>query len=148
MGAAGVELTRVEGLEIPLQGVRKDGGTYSGQYAGARIVVNLSNQDQWTDNPDLVMRHELAHAVTARATALRASGSLALRAPRWAVEGFARWVETVGNPARMEFVRYVMGVMVLSGRFTGKLPSLREFSGENLPFHYELGASVFAYVEA
>jgi hypothetical protein len=94
------------------------------------------------------MRHELAHAVTARATSVASvSGSLVLTAPRWAIEGFARWVETVGNAERMEYVRYVMGVMVSSGRFTGKLPGVQEFFCENMPFHYDLGASVFAYAE-
>ncbi|WP_020576190.1 hypothetical protein [Actinopolymorpha alba] len=148
VGLTGDLLSMVEGLEIPLQGVRKDGQMYDGQYAGSRIVVNLRAAERWDDDPELVMRHELAHAVTARATNVAgSSGYLALTAPRWALEGFARWVETVGNPRRMDYVRYVVRVAVASGNFSGKPPGMKEFYGKNLPFSYDLSASVFAYVD-
>ncbi|MEQ7127124.1 hypothetical protein ABN034_21625 [Actinopolymorpha sp. B11F2] len=138
---------RVEGAQIPLQGVRKSGEAYSGQYAGARIVVNLQGSGPWSD-PELVMRHELAHAVTARATSVEAGfGGLVTAAPRWAIEGFARWVETVGSPSRMADLRLVVRVAVLEGRFSGKPPESDAFYGENVAFNYDLGASVFAYVD-
>jgi hypothetical protein len=138
----------LEGVEIPLQGVRRNGQVYGGQYAGSRIVVNLRVAEAWNDDPELVMRHELAHAVTARATSVAGgSGNLVVSAPRWAMEGFARWVETVDNPTRMDYLRYVVRVAVAAGKFSGKPPRLEDFFSEDVVFSYDLGASVFVYVE-
>lgn len=140
----------VEGIEIPLQGVRRNGEVYQGQYAGSRIVVNLTSTGTFGDDPELVMRHELAHAVTSRATTV-GNSFLALRAsaPQWAVEGFARWVETLNNPERLAFSRYVVRVAVESDHFSGKPPSSKEFyGGANGAFNYDLGASVFRYIES
>jgi hypothetical protein len=147
IGAYGNFDPRIEGVEIPLQGVRKDGEVYSGQYAGSRIVVNLRGADSLHSDPELVMRHELAHAVTSRATSVESGfGRLMTAAPRWAIEGFARWVETVGNPNRLEYLRLVVRYAVVNGMFSGKLPRSNEFYGENVAVNYDLGASVFAYV--
>jgi hypothetical protein len=148
LGSFGGFNSMLEGVEIPLQGVRRNGQVYSGQYAGSRIVVNLRAAEAWDDDPELVMRHELAHAVSARATSVAAgSGALVVSAPRWALEGFARWVETVDNPTRLGFLRYVVQVAVAAGKFSGKPPRLEDFFTDDVVFSYDLGGSVFVYVE-
>ncbi|MGW5364061.1 hypothetical protein [Actinopolymorpha pittospori] len=137
----------VEGVEIPLQGVRRNGEVYAGQYAGSRIVVSLDGGTTPRDDPEIVMRHELAHAVTARATIVGGSYlSQQASAPQWAVEGFARWVETVDNPERLAFSRYVVRLAVETGNFSGRPPSSKDFYGEKGAFNYDLGASVYRFI--
>lgn len=56
------------GYQIRELGVRKDGLLYRNEYAASRIVVNLRNHQAGGGSPRLTIRHELAHAVSARAT--------------------------------------------------------------------------------
>jgi hypothetical protein len=137
---------KYEGVQVPLQGVRKDGDVYSGQYAGSRIIVNLASTELHDDDPELVMRHELAHAVTSQATSVNL-GMWLLGAPRWAIEGFARWVENWEHPNRRDGQRALVADGVRSGKFTGKPPETENFYGADISFNYALGASVFDHIE-
>jgi hypothetical protein len=136
-----------EGYQLPLSGVRENGRAYNDQYAAARIVIDLKSTLAG-DVPALVMRHELAHAVTARASVVQLAGfGLAFDAPRWALEGFARWTETLDNPHRTSLVRSTVAGGVAAGRFTGKPPSSGKFYGKDIGFNYALGATVFDFVD-
>lgn len=148
LGASFKDVDSFEGVEIPLSGVRKNGEVYNGQYAGSRIVVNLANTERWDDDPRYVMRHELTHAVTARATTVALNGFIGtLAAPRWAVEGFARYVEVMGNASRSAAVRYQVRQGVARGKFKGKPPLSKTFYGKDIGFNYAVSATVFSFVE-
>jgi hypothetical protein len=136
----------VEGFQIPLNGVRKDGRVYDGQYAAARVVVNLKSTDLFKDDPRLVIRHELAHAVTCRATA-STPGFAGLGAPTWAVEGFARWVEGLDNAAAKSGIRARAASGVAAGTFNGQLPLTKTFYGKDVGFNYDVSSTIFAYIE-
>jgi hypothetical protein len=137
----------VEGLEIPLFGVRTSGKVYDGQYAGSRIVVNLANFGLFGDDPEFVIRHELAHAVTAKATAVSLGGGR-VDAPRWALEGFARWVESMESPVRRSATRAAVTQGVRAGRFSGAPPENKTFyEAANIEFNYGVSASIFTLIE-
>ncbi|MFI7425492.1 hypothetical protein ACIBPB_00745 [Micromonospora sp. NPDC049836] len=136
LGSSGNFQPTIEGFEIPQFGVRKNGEIYTGQYAGARVVVNLKRIESFDDSPRRVMRHELTHAVSARATTIGPAEWL-LGAPRWALEGFARWAEGTGAASR----RYA------AGRFKGKLPSSTSFYGSSMAYNYAVSSTVFSWVE-
>jgi hypothetical protein len=147
-GAASNFSADVEGVQVPLRGVRKTGQEYAGQYAGSRVVVNLRSTAIGGDDPQVVMRHELAHAVTARAMAVSMGGFIGvLGAPAWAVEGFARWVETLEYPNRKSQVHAIVASGVAAGRFHGKPPLSKTFYGPDAGFNYDVGASVFTFIE-
>ncbi|HEY2673026.1 MAG TPA: hypothetical protein VGJ07_22040 [Rugosimonospora sp.] len=138
----------VEGVEMPLTGVRTNGELYDNQYAGARIVVNLTSTALGGDTPELVMRHELTHAVTSRATAVSMGGFAGvLSAPTWAVEGFARWMETLEFDSSKSGVRSSVAYAVANGKFTGKLPATDSFYKGDASLNYDLGATVFEFVD-
>lgn len=140
--------TDVEGFTFPREGVRANGDVYTDQYASARIVVNLSSTQVVSDDPALVMRHELAHAITTRAERVDASlDTLAIAAPNWAIEGFARWMETVDNPSRAASVRREVAAGVAAGKFHGVPPRSDEFYQRDVFFNYALGSTVFDFVE-
>ncbi|RJL23236.1 hypothetical protein D5H75_33235 [Bailinhaonella thermotolerans] len=140
------DVDRFEGLEIPLRGVRGGGEVYGEQYAGSRILVDLAAIEKWKDDPRHVMRHELAHAVTARASAV-IPGVGWLDTPRWAVEGFARWVENLEDPARADVQRAIVARGVRAGTFTGRPPLSKTFYGPDITFNYALGSTVFSFAE-
>ncbi|TDE29538.1 hypothetical protein E1295_41700 [Nonomuraea mesophila] len=142
LGAADTFDPDIPGVQVPLQGVGKNGRLYQGEYAASRIVVNLRNH-QGTD-PASTIRHELAHAVTARATM---TGLGELGPPTWAIEGFARYTETIGRPARAAQVRAGLAAGVRAGRFRGAPPSNKDFYGRDAAFNYDLGSSVFSLAE-
>ncbi len=131
------------GIQVPLLGVKKDGQYFQGQYAGSRIVVNLASIEAADSTPSRTIRHELAHAVSARA---RLTGG-AFTAPTWAIEGFARYTETIGDPSRANAVRAIVGSGVRAGRFHGRPPSDKDFYGGNIGYNYSLGATVFLTAE-
>lgn len=130
---------RVEGFQFPQYGVRQTGEIYTEQYAGSRMVVNLKRIESFGDDPRLVMRHELAHAVTSRATApVGRAAWLVQGPPRWAIEGFARWTE--GNAEAQR--RYA------AGRFKGRLPDSNTFYAEaDVIYNYAVSSTVFLYIE-
>jgi hypothetical protein len=140
-------LSSKEGVEIARQGVRSNGQVFSDQYAGARIVVNLSSVELHGDDPRAVMRHELTHAVSARVTRVSFADSGALQAPIWAVEGFARWVDSLDSPDRQAGTRATVAAGVSAGKFDGLPPGSEKFYGPNISLNYALGASVFRYIE-
>lgn len=125
-----------------MRGVQKNGLEYQNEYAASRIVVNLL--DQQDASPRFTIRHELTHAVTARAT-MTDYGDWG--PPIWAIEGFARYVETVGAPARAAEIRAQVAAGVQAGKFRGAPPSRKDFYGEDIHFNYALGSSVFSLAE-
>lgn len=125
-----------EGIEVPQYGVRQSGEVYLEQFAGSRIVVNLKQIAMFGDYPSRVMRHELAHAITARATVVN-PGYWLLGAPRWALEGFARWTEDRGDEMRRLAV----------GSFKGRLPTSTDFYGKDIQYNYAVSSTAFTFVE-
>lgn len=142
-GSAGNFNPDVLGIQVPLWGVKKDGRYYEGQFAGARIVVNLGSIEAGNTPPSLTIRHELAHAISSRA---RLAGS-AFSAPTWAIEGFARYTETIDNPSRASAVRRHAASGVRAGKFRGRPPADDDFYGKDVGYHYSLGATVFLMAE-
>lgn len=132
----------VLGLQIPLLGVRKDGILYRDQFVASRIVVNLASIEAKNTEPRITIRHELTHAVTARAELTVGF----TRPPIWAIEGFARYSETVGNPERANWILAIVADGVRAGKFTGEPPASKGFY-EDSGFNYCLGASVFILAE-
>ena len=135
-GEAGNFQPTFEGFEFPQYGVRQNGEVYREQYAGSRITVNLKVIASFGTDPRLVVRHELAHAVTARATALSPGNGL-LGPPRWAIEGFARWTEGTGDQMRR----------AVTGSFKGRLPTTAEFYGKDIGYNYAVSSTAFDFVE-
>jgi hypothetical protein len=139
-----------EGFEQPEEGVRTSGVVYTGQYVGTRVVVNLARISQFNDDPTRVIRHELTHAVTARQMAVYGrEGGTIVTSPTWAVEGFARFVETVGSPRVTAAVRDYVATGVQQGRFDGSLPLSARFQigdDQTVAFNYDVSATVFTFV--
>ncbi|GAB3427383.1 hypothetical protein [Flindersiella endophytica] len=135
-----------EGVQKPLFGVTKDGDQYTSQTYASRMVIFLSAIEQYSDDPALVMRHELTHAVTSRAAD---PGDGIYPPPRWAVEGFARYIEVRGNAERQRNERFAAANGLRTGRLKDKLPRSDKFysgSADNVSFNYAIGYTVFAYV--
>jgi hypothetical protein len=133
------------GLQIPQLGVRKDGQYFADQYAASRVMVNLASTEAAKTPPRLVVRHELTHSVTARA-ALSGYSEL-LQPARWAVEGFARYSETIDQSARAAAVRNEVASGVRAGKFRGTTPSTEDFYDKDASFKYCLGSTVFSLAE-
>jgi hypothetical protein len=134
-----------EGQTFYRTGVRKDGQVLVGQFAGARITVNLNKISLTGDEPELVMRHELTHAVTARNES-PSSGSAT-----WVDEGFARFVENAERPDRRQNVAREVAAGVRAGKFTGKPPgedsdTFYAGSVQEVSLRYALGSTVFQFV--
>ena len=139
-----------EGFQTPLTGVRRTGEVFPGRYAGARIVVNLANIELFGDDPALVMRHELAHAVSSRVTAvgIGLSEDFSMVAPRWAIEGFARWVENQEHPQRQAGQRAVVAEGLRAGRFGDAPPDSETFYDRpDIDFNYAVSSTVFSFTE-
>ncbi|MEV4201170.1 hypothetical protein [Micromonospora globbae] len=132
----------VLGVQMAQYGVKKDGQYYENRFAGSRIVVNLGSIESADSSPRDTIRHELVHAISSRA---RLGG--ALQAPTWAVEGFARYSETIGKPGRASAVRAVVSNGVRGGKFRNKLPAEDDFYGRDVGYNYCLGATVFQLAE-
>jgi hypothetical protein len=139
------QLDKIEGITAALFGVRNDGRVYNGQYVGARIVVSLENIADWGDDPALVMRHELAHGITSRARSTDIGVGISMGAPRWAVEGFARWTETIDNPRRRQAEAWAASQGAAAGKFKG-VPTSDTFYDDAV-FNYALSSTIFSFVE-
>jgi len=143
-GGASNYLDDIEGIAPEVEGVRANGEAYRDQFAGSRVVVNLRNVEAFSNgDPRSVIRHELAHGITARGRVPGVGiGKLSTTAPTWAVEGFATWTQTLGNPREASYWR---------GRaragFTGTLPRSSDFYGQRRGANYALGASAFLFAE-
>ncbi|GAA1381093.1 hypothetical protein [Catellatospora chokoriensis] len=142
-GSAGNYKDTIEGIAPHPEGVRTNGEPYTGQHAGSRAVVNLKRVDAIDDDPRRVIRHELAHGVTARAR-MTASGFINGHdgPPLWAVEGFAAWTETLDSPALA--AAYRRGA---NTGFNGKLPRSTDFYSKNSGGNYAMGAAAFLLAE-
>ncbi|GAA3729460.1 hypothetical protein GCM10022225_08690 [Plantactinospora mayteni] len=132
------------GYQIPQHGVRKDGQTYTDQYAASRILVNLGSIEAGKSQPWSTIRHELTHSVTAR-VALSGYDDF-LRPARWVVEGFARYSETIDQPARAAAIRGEVASGVRAGKFRDTTPRSDPFY-EDAGFNYALGSTVFSLAE-
>jgi hypothetical protein len=144
-GQASNFLADIEGFASSVPAVQANGKRYRDQYAGSRVVVNLANvAASGNGDPRTVMRHELAHAITARGTApgVGIGQDLRTTAPTWAVEGFATWTETLGNPGLAAAWR-----RGAAAGFTGRLPRSADFYGKRRGANYATGASVFLLAE-
>jgi hypothetical protein len=133
------------GYQLPQLGVRKDGQYYTDQFAASRILVNLGSTEAAKTPVRLVIRHELAHAVTARAAL--AGFSDTLRPARWVVEGFARYSETIDESARAAEVRNSVASGVRAGKFRGSTPPSETFYSKDASLNYDLGSTVFSLAE-
>jgi hypothetical protein len=134
-----------EGVQVPLYGVTKEGQPYTDQFYAARMVLFLPNIEKYTDDPALVMRHELTHAVTSRAMDASLQSDTP---PRWAIEGFARYIEVQGNSERQRTQRFTAAEGLRDGLLKHPLPRSKDFYGEKaIQFNYAAGYAVFAYVE-
>ncbi|GIH72462.1 hypothetical protein [Sphaerimonospora thailandensis] len=133
------------GLQWGLLGVQKNGTVYGREYAASRIVVNLKGHQAYSD-PAMTIRHELTHAVTARAS-LTIGGDYT--PPTWAIEGFARYTETMGNAASAARIRSAVATGVRAGKFRGTTPASKNFYdfGGDIDFNYCLGSTVFSLAE-
>ncbi|WP_214327420.1 hypothetical protein [Nonomuraea sediminis] len=142
-----------EGVEIPLLGANADKVNVTGHYAGSRIVVNMKSALK-SDNPLLVMKHEITHAISAAVQEVDIelgpvngdkSKSLSLSAPRWAVEGFARYIENRGTPAASD--RWVIRDGLAKGLLRADLPNNEHFYDDKYrSFNYSLGWSLFQFI--
>lgn len=150
--AAWYETSRpdAEGFTKPEEGVRTNGVVYTGQYVGARVVVNLASIAQVADDPAIVMRHELTHAVTARQFAVTDQQQLRVAsASKWVVEGFARYVETLGFPSRAAAVAADVAAGLQEGLFAGTPPATASFETGDLrtvAFNYDVSSTVFTFI--
>jgi hypothetical protein len=145
----GVAPTFADGLAFPMEPVDANGIPQL-RYVGARVTVNLANQmDQ---QPELVLRHEFAHALSfsVQVADLPADGGLpATGMARWAVEGFARWVESSDSPSFQQSMLAQLHAGVRAGRFGGSPPGIRQMYAatlEDTAFNYALGFSFWSFV--
>lgn len=128
-----------EGVEIPLLGVE-----YSEKYAGSRIVVNLSSPLTRGD-PYEVMKHEITHAISNGVQ--KVDNAYGLSVPRWAVEGFARYIETRESAQSRALNQRVIRDGLARGLFLDDLPDNKKFYEEKYRgFNYSLGWSVFQFI--
>lgn len=133
------------GYQIPQFGVGKSGRIYADQFAASRIVVNLASIEAGRSPIWATVRHELTHAVTAR---ISLTGFSELLQPaRWVVEGFARYSETIGQPARTARIRNDVANGVRAGKFRGTTPRSENFYKKDVIFNYALGSTVFSLAE-
>ena len=145
----GVTPQFADGLAFPAQPVNA-GDVPELRYVGARVTVNLANQmDQ---QPQLVLQHEFMHAVSfaVQIADLPALDKLpGSGVARWALEGFARWVESIDAPGFQQSMLDQLRAGVRAGRFTGQPPGVKQMYTATLDgtaFNYALGFSFWSYV--
>lgn len=143
-GASETFVPGILGFQARELGVQKNGMIYGNEYAASRIVVNLRGHQAFGSDPALTIRHELTHAVTARAT-LTIGGDY--NPPTWAIEGFARYTETIGSAATAARIRSVVADGVRAGKFHGTTPASKAFYGRDIDYNYCLGSTVFSLAE-
>ncbi|MFF3669132.1 hypothetical protein [Microtetraspora malaysiensis] len=142
-----------EGVEIPLHGATADKIEATGNYVGSRIVVNMQMAIK-ADNPLGVMKHEITHAISTVVQPVdielgpirgAAGTGLSLSTPRWAVEGFARYIESRGTPAAAD--RWVIRDGLAKGLLRADLPNNEHFYDDKYrSFNYSLGWSLFQFI--
>ncbi|MFF4775061.1 hypothetical protein ACFY05_19595 [Microtetraspora fusca] len=142
-----------EGVEISLLGANTDKVNVTGHYAGSRIVVNMESTLK-SDDPLLVMKHEITHAITTAVQPVdielgpvrgTAGKGLSLSAPRWASEGFARYIENRGTQAAAD--RWVIRDGLAKGLLRADLPNNEHFYDDKYrSFNYSLGWSLFQFI--
>ena len=116
----------------------------------ARIVMRMERIEPAEVYQVLV--HEIAHAISTPYYGPGILGAIGAEfaRPDWAVEGFARWVETaVGADPSLGHLEAAMSWGRKRGLLTGALPENKKFYADNAArtsFNYELGATVFEAV--
>lgn len=132
--------TQFPGVAVPRFAVRADGSYFDDRFASARMAINLELAADLSSDPRSIMRHELAHAISARMQ------NVEDRYPsRWVIEGFARYVEVREDPQAQQVNRY----WAAQG-FDGKLPYSRTFyngDAETVSANYARGYLVFQAAE-
>src|SRR5262245_44797399 len=138
-----------DGLAFPMEPIGAD-DVPELRYVGARVTVNLANQmDQ---QPELVLRHEFTHALSfaVQVADLPAEGSLpASGMARWALEGFARWVEASDSPSFQQSMLAQLHAGVRAGKFSGSPPGIKQMYAatlEDTAFNYALGFSFWSFI--
>jgi hypothetical protein len=131
---AGGPGSEVQGIEFPVPGVDVADGQAS-RYVGSRVVVDLSRVDQ--GSVGVLLRHELAHAVSALVRDRLA--------PTWAEEGFANWVEGEGAPYFQRGQAAIVAREVAGGRFSGQLVADGSFY-TSAELNYATAYTVFRFV--
>ncbi|MEQ4306226.1 hypothetical protein ABNF97_33400 [Plantactinospora sp. B6F1] len=145
LGSTGPTSEQALGYQIPQLGVGKNGRIYADQFAASRIVVNLGSIEAGRNPTWTTVRHELTHAVTARVSL--AGYNELLQPARWVVEGFARYSETIDQPARTAAIRGDVARGVRAGKFRGTTPRSEAFYNKDVIFNYALGSTVFSLAE-
>jgi hypothetical protein len=141
--------TYADGLAFPMEPIDAH-ETPQLRYVGARVTVNLANaMDQ---QPELVLRHEFTHALSfaVQVADLPAAGGLpASGMARWAVEGFARWVEAGDSQSFQQSMLAQLRAGVRAGKFSGSPPGIKQMYASTLDdtaFNYALGFSFWSFV--
>jgi hypothetical protein len=142
-----------DGLEIPVPWAHPENAKPIGQYVGARVTVNLASQLN-SGGVYSVMKHELTHAISISMMPVDNTlklDSVSGTVPRWALEGFAKYVETLDSDAVRRAEKSVLRDGVHAGKFTGVLPDNNHFyagSPSDASFHYALGYAMFKFIDA
>ena len=153
-----VTVTAVEGLTNFGRYAYASGEPYTAETPAVRVSVQLKAVEQVFGRigasgdaaleTQLVIRHELVHGLTAR-LAPRADdlGYLTGDIVRWAIEGFARFVEHLDQPARQRASEAYVRDGVRRGLFAGRPPASKTFYDTPvMSFNYELSSTIFEFV--
>ena len=144
-GPAG-DLRQAEGITFAVQGASSL-SLNRPAFVGARSTVNLASSLASSDTP-LLMRHELAHALTILAQFPVLATPRSAGPQRWVVEGFARWVEVLGSGAEQQRLLDTVRSAVRSGAFTSRLPPNEMFYGQSTAaLNYAVAWSVFSLLQ-
>lgn len=140
------DLRQVEGLTFAVQGASSLSLNRPG-FVGSRTTLNLTSS-QASSNMSLLMRHELAHALTVLAQFPVLAATRTAGPQRWMVEGFARWVEVLGSPSEQQRQLDIVRSAARSGTFTSRLPPNEMFySQSTVALNYAAGWSVFSLLQ-
>lgn len=141
-----------EGITPILDYADAEGEPFTGDASAARVVISLKMIDKGghaSQERRSVLRHELVHAITSRTDQQPGASLLGGDILRWAVEGFARFAETLGQPSLQAVMHGVVRAGTRSGLFTGKPPVSGKafYAPKTVSFNYMVSATVFEYVQ-
>ena len=153
-----VAVAALEGLSSGGRYAYPSGEAYTAETPAVRVSVQLQAVEEQLGpigasrdaalETRLVIRHELVHAITGRlAPRSDGLGYLTGDSVRWALEGFARFVEHLDQPARQRAGEALVRDGVRRGLFAGRPPAAKTFYDTPvIGFHYELSSTVFEFV--
>ena len=141
-GPAG-NLRQADGLTFAVQGASSL-SLNRPAFVGARSTINLASSLA-SSNTSLLMRHELAHALTVLVQFPVLAATRPAGPQRWVVEGFARWVEVLDSGAEQQRQLDIVRSAARSGTFTSRLPPSEMFYSEStVALNYAVAWSVFS----